>query len=663
MDKLYLLSFSNRSALRIILVALVAGFLTNTKAHADAEQDFISLLHENTGDFILEKTHLDKGDMFLEATYTYTPLDATISFYLEYGSTERITSYVDSPRQVLDIAYGFNLQQVLDNAREDVNRIMNSGDELFNRVELYDWQAQHGTLLENYAFFEQLPREVGPFDLSYFNVSNPLEYRISYRSDDVEANLNLNLRFGELARQQYGSLRCRMYDFNEMQISDYSFYGDPVQGGRVLSAMNYIDGVMISMTHRFLDNPDEETAKQRIRELGETIDYDSFFTFEAPPITEPGMGMNYLDLSPDDFEDFFPAQIDELQLQDIVAYDDLMHLRADYLHEPLDHEISVHLAYGDYTDRLNRGNRLSNFQFSIESNCISDKLEQNAYRELSQKISDALDEGFVTRWEMQNLEVGNINPLLGLIPTETGSYIVHSLGGDPEDLHLTAEYHHRGEQIPVTLSMRYGDEAVQQYNRYQIIGFEENRHPFEAGGLRFHSMKADNNFLAFTYDDYRLIEAGIREPENIDDIAGLNQNLINFFDEVSPEPFLTWQPPEDYEMEFDGTLPDGTTHCLDPECMDQYLIECEPAGFGGRLNWQLGVLYRIEEAEDNQKCRLSMQYTRNPNDDWVEKPLYFTLDRNENFADSVPQIVEQCMEGQSDAHNCTGPLMDLILED
>lgn len=367
-------------------------------------------------------------------------------------------------------------------------------------------------------------------------------------------------------------------------------------------------------------------------------------------------------LDADEFAEFFPEETGPLRLQDVVSYEDAMHVRADYLYEPEDHEISIHMAYGDFSERLQvrgqlPGLRVGNFEFAGEYRCLREEVGDDTFQEVAESLV-LPQEAEITRWEMENIDMTGMNPLAGLFPVDFDDYSITSFDPDPEDLQVVAAYEHIGDGDPVTLSVRYGDDAARQYNRYQLASTQEERHRFETGGITYNAVEAGDDFLVFTYQDHLLIEAGIEEPANLEDINAQTGYISEFLSAFDTDGLLAWQAPDDYEMEFDGTLEDGAVHCLDPGCIDEHLAECEPAGFGGRLGRGLGIMYRIEEADGDQ-CRMSMTYiTNRRNDELEDEPMYFYINRNGSFAEEGLDLVEQCLEGASD--ECHGPLLDLM---
>jgi hypothetical protein len=90
------------------------------------------------------------------------------------------------------------------------------------------------------------------------------------------------------------------------------------------------------------------------------------------------------------------------------------------------------------------------------------------------------------------------------------------------------------------------------------------------------------------------------------------------------------KPRENFDKAFDDTMDDGTKICLSPKCMDEYLSKFKQDVFVGRLNRSLGVMYKIEGSQGN-RCRISITYTANPNDEWENKPLYFYVESGEGF--------------------------------
>ena len=345
-----------------------------------------------------------------------------------------------------------------------------------------------------------------------------------------------------------------------------------------------------------------------------------------------------------------------LTIRDVISYEDAMHLRVDYYHEPDDFEFSIHYGYRDYNDRIDTGlsTRVPRpFRAGVEVCVFQDGSHFDYVR-----MTNAPSEKDIIHWEFNNMDLTPMNPLAGFFSTEFGNYSMVSYSSDTDDLRFTGEYEDQETGQTAAVSARYGTSAAEQYNRYHVFGFEEEKESFEADGLTFHAIEIQGNVMAYSYFDDLLIEIGLEDLEDPENIAGFTEQLANMLQEFGTEQFITWQVPEEFREDTEFTLDDGTPLCLDPYCMDEKLEACERGAFGGQLQWNLGVVYMIEEPAENNQCMLSMQYTRNPNDEIEEKPLYFYIDKDEKFSEVVRERVTNCMEG--DDENCHGPLLDYM---
>lgn len=240
------------------------------------------------------------------------------------------------------------------------------------------------------------------------------------------------------------------------------------------------------------------------------------------------------------------------------------------------------------------------------------------------------------------------------ISEEIGDFSGSSMNIDDEAMMARGQYTHPEFEDAIMLAVGYGDRAAEQYQGFQMMLFEGDPESIEADGLTFDFVEMQGNFMTFEYLDGMLISAAIQNPE--EDQESAKEMLTAFYEALEPGRFANFVPPEDQEMEFTGEV-NGATHCLDVDCFDEHIAQCEPAMFGGNLHRRLGVVYTVEEEAGNDRCRLSLKYTANPNSDWVDKPLYFNMARGDSFLDYGMDIVDECMGGSGE-YGCDGPLLD-----
>ena len=644
--------------LTILIVCLMVGISAHAGiSYADNAEDLVDLLPEDTEHFVLEDIELDEEELFLTATYVYKPEGAEVYKYVGYSALDKVRDKAHLSEEMINIAYGINFEPLRD-TDVDINNIMSYfGDELYNEIGYLQWQMEHGTLAEESPEIEMFPLEKEAFHMISYDWVGPKEFNVRYEYADTDAEFSIQVKQGERARQFNSYTMCNVDDHEERTMGGVDFYVE--HDDRRSTARYFGDDLNIEVS-RFFDEEDEIAYREeQFEHFFSIFDSDELRTRDYRQVEEPIDGIAFKRINEDDFREYFPEQTGDFRLQELHSYEDAMHLRATYVYEPEDYEVHIHYTYGDYSYRLDSGRSsrtADRFRSGQELGCLSSRLDLEI-PEFNEIMSDLprLDEATLTRWEMENIDLTDLNPWADQIPVDHGDYSIQSLELDDDAYHLIAGYDH--PEQPVTLSVSYGDEAAEQYNRYQVLSYEEEHYPFEAGGLTFNGIQAGNHFLAYSWQDFMMIEAGMEEPDDPEDTDTHVASLQDFISGFDVNTLVAWEPPDDYEMAFDGTLDDGAVHCLEPECLDDLLPECEPAGFGGIVARGMGVKYRIEEA-DGDRCRMSMTFLANPNRDLVDEPLYFYIDRDGSFTEEGMDRVDECLDGESD--DCHGPIFDAM---
>lgn len=623
------------------------------------DDELESLLPVAPEDFTLESVEHHEDAMFIIANYIYEPLDVTIPFYMGYGEdTDVMREYISASRSTLDFSYSFdqgNLRDVVDDRSERFDIQNELQGDLSTR--LTAWEFEHGTVREEYPLSQLLSLQSSDFHLNHVDPDSDLRIETSYThaDPDIDQRISLNLIVGERGRQKYEYNRCDWTDEESIQVGDHRFYGSSATESG-MSVNGWIDGMYFDIIFRDrTDDPDPELIEQQMVDFLEAYNLDRIYDWEAPDREAPA-----LTLSEAQFSEIFTDETDHFKLQEISEFDDAMHIKATYLYEPQDEEVTLHLTYRDDRNRIARvGHRenIGNFRATVESGCMADQVDESTLDDHFDELLESVSESDLARWELEHANIAEINPLAGFFPIDAGSYYISSFDPDDEDLNVRAQYHHPDHIDPVNVAVEYGDGAAEQYNQFQLMLFEHDIDRFEITGLPFDIFEDDGNMAAFSYMDGLLMAALYQNPEE-EDVDALHEQLVDFFTEFEPATFAGWEPPEDYEMEFTGEV-DGVPFCLDMECFDDHIARCEPGKFGGNISWNLGVMYSVEEPAGEDQCRLSLEYTDNPNSDWEEQPLYFTMDRGESFRDSAQDILDDCTEGTGD-HGCDGPLLDVI---
>jgi hypothetical protein len=590
--------------------------------------------------------------MFLRADYSYKPLDKRVSFLLQYEENNVIAKEAKVLSSTFKMHHSIDrsaLRKIL--SRSEMRDIYDRFKELYNYKGYIEWQKQHGSLLDEHPVIEVFPLEYKSFSIRGYELDRG-EFKASYRTPESGGYPSITLLAGEAARQYARKELCG--DPEKIDINGTTFYRR--EGKRSYSLLTRLDNVFVTVAYRYGDNPDKASIQEKTAILAKGLDLERIRNFDYPRIEGPG-----IEIDADEFAPFFPEKSGDLTLQKVYSYPGAMHIRADYMYEPENHEVSLHMAYGNYSDRLKtglRGPSVGNFRIAYETGCLHEKIDRKAIRQVTSSIP-VPDEADIVQWEMKNLDYTAVNSLAGYFPVSFGKFTVESFNPDDDELEVKSKYAVAGSEKPISFNVVYGKEAAKNYNRYQFAAFEkeEQLRTIDIDALTFEVVDIGKRVLATHYDDQLLITVMMVKAENQKALTDIIDDVEDFLTGFDVEQFADWEAPENYEETFDDTTDDGTKICLSPKCMDEYLSKCKPAVFVGRLNYSLGVMYKIEEASQG-RCRLSMTYTRNPNDEWENKPLYFYLESGESFKNGAKGKIKECLEG--DGSNCEGPLMDVI---
>ena len=648
------------SKLTVLPICMLLAFAGSVLASNPAE-DFKNLLVEETEYFTLQDFEFDEENMFLKAEYLYKPLDKPATLYLEYGEHENISDIASRFSTIGEVAQTWDTGDIYSDMSRSERRVARSHfDEVVSNADIFKWQKNHGSLYEEISYLEAFPLETANASLQRHSQGNSTEIRTSYDLKTSDRSISLNVQHGESGRQAGNRLHCGDPDIVEIASSE--FYES--QGSRSYSLRHLDDDVLITVAKSYDGGGNQEEMNQSVRDFAAELDIDRFNNQTYPGLDGPGDGIPFVQLESSDFEALFPEQMGEnLTLQGVESYDNAMHVRADYLYEPEDHIVGVHLAYGDYANTLQTGLRIGNvgsFRSQYEVGCLEDQISEQDYNNLREAL-ELPAESEITKWEMENIDYSEVNPLVAYFPLEFEGYRIESIRPDADDLEVVGEYYNAEEDQTMNISARYGDSAIRQYHRYQLLSFGDQieKHAFDVGGRTFFGVESRGDFYAHNFTDNLMIEAGTEVPDGMENPHDLATPVGEFITAFNTEPFYNWEPPEDFTVRTPTELGDGTPICFGTDCMEEKLTACEPAAFGGRMDRRLEVAYKIVEPAGDQ-CRISMEYIRNPNDEWIEQPLYFSMDRDADFADTVQEAVKECMEGRTDAYDCGGPLLELL---
>lgn len=615
-------------------------------------EDLTDFLPEESENFTLEQVDPDEDAAFIKADYIHQPTDTKIPFYLAYGeASEILYDYNASGYSQESFTYSRDISEL----REKSDDAYSIAQELLGDLstKLLAWELENGTLRDDYPMTGLFPIHLNSFSVTNFRVKTDVQTEASYRHSDLEQTVQFQLHRGELAHQEHELVKCEWTDQNAFEIAGETFYGNASESGMTIKT--YTDGYFIDVTLRDrTDNPDVQHIEQQMEKFMESFNINRLSDWEAPVPKTPAVL-----LSEEQFADFLPDKTEHFSLQDIESKENAMLVKANYLYKPEEHMVTLNMAYRDDTNKLGgRTQSVGNFRLNVVPKCLGNEVETNDYNNHFSELYENIDESELANWEIEQASLEKVNPLARYFPATIGNFTVNSIRPDDEDLTVKAEYQQSDQEDPVNVLVTYGDDAARRYNQLQLSLFENEPTEMEVDNTSFDVLEMDDDIVAFKYDDHWLITVGYSDidQENKED---LHQQLANFLNSFQPNQLANFEAPENYEMDFTGEK-DGTKLCLGLDCFDEQISKCEPAQFGGRLQYRLGVMYKIEEPSGDNQCRLSFEYTRNPNSDLEEQPLYFLMNREDSFLESGRDIIEDCLEGNTEL--CEGPLLDIISE-
>ncbi len=656
-------------AIVVITIWLIPGTILGQEITGD---DIVEIIPEESETFTLQGVEPSEDAAFIKAVYVYNPLGVEIPFYIAYGDdAELIREYTSVTYSTENFVYATddsNLKEKLDDGESTygIRSELRGG----LSTKLLNWEMKNGNLQEEYPLIQLFSTNVGSFAMSSIQNKSSTSVRVNYKTADDKQSVKVKLYHGERARQEYQLAKCNWDEKESLDLDGTTYYDSAKESGGTalapgakeseMTVQAYIDDIFIELhLQDDTDNSDAQQVEQQMNTFVTNFDTDRFAGWTYPKGEEPA-----IKLTKEEFRNFFQEETEHFSLQQVESFEDAMHIKATYLFEPEDHEVTVHLAYREDVERLatirNPLNDRGDFRVTVEPSCLDEKVDRSQFNSYLEELHQVVNESDLTKWEIEHANFEKINPLIGYIPKEVGSFNIVSLRREDEELLASGKYQQSGEEDEFYLLLNYGDEAAKKYNRFQLALFENKSTQHEVDGLSFRLAELNNRIVAFTYIDDLLIAAYYREPEQ--DIETIQQQLIDFLAGFEPGRLTDFQSPEDYEMEFTSEV-NGTKRCLGIKCFEQQLKQCNSAQFGGRIQRRLGAIYEIEGSSGDSSCRLSFQYTRNPNSDLEDQPLYFTMDRNESFLEAGPDIVEECLEGDSESRNCEGPLLKMLSEE
>ncbi len=216
--------------------------------------------------------------------------------------------------------------------------------------------------------------------------------------------------------------------------------------------------------------------------------------------------------------------------------------------------------------------------------------------------------------------------------------------------------------VEIQMRMGYGADAADAYRelRGQLGMANPESHEIQVQGKDVTLLSVEGNLMASTFFDQWLIAGAF---EGVDAEAGLEafaETASAFFEAFDLERLAEWSPPEGVNVNL-ADVQTGVTDCYNMDCFGEAVAACEPAQLYGMLGRNVTARYLVEEPVGADQCQVSFVFKDNPNDEWENQPMYFTLDRDGEFSqDLLMSIMDECTEGDREAYNCDGPLLDLI---
>ncbi|MGM0580913.1 MAG: hypothetical protein ACQETL_09560 [Bacteroidota bacterium] len=661
----YFLKLKNYYLLSLLFAFI---FINNGNAQ-DAQKDFQDLLKGDTEHFKLLKTdYIKKGpsEYFIKAIYNYEEEDVEVPVLIEYPNKSNAEAEgYDYMSDIHKMNYYIDKSAV--KAKVGRNKMYGLRDvfkELENKEGYIDWQINHGNMVKDLPALSLFPLDLKDFRLS--TISLPSASSTSYKSFTVfyttpllDDRIEVNIDHGLKARLNFeGCDKSSPYT-----VEGKDFFTDKIIGKRksLLMLEYYQDGVRIEIKSPASEDRKIDDELEELKPFLQAFDMEAIQDFDFPNVKQPFAQVPFESMDVDFFREIFTNNDENYELKEVTTFDDKMIVTYHLIYKPENADIKLHLAYGDFKKEIKSSffyrPELKRFNSYVEFDCSLSGIDDSEKRNV---ISDKFlfDQKKVTRWEKENIDFSNVNSLADLGELQVGEFELTEFKPELDKPKATFAYENEnGEEVKISLT--YGDDAARQYHRFQLITFDENNDAHSGqlsiDGRTFEILEMRKNFVAYLYKDF--FQIGVLTDNDEGSLEDSKALIESFLEEFSMEKAFAWEAPDDYEMSFNGKTKDGTDLCLDTECMEEKLKNCETAAFGGRLNRKLGVIYKIKEMKEGG-CQLSMVYTHNPNKDWVDKPLYFSIPGEESFSQEVIQKVTDCMEGKDD--DCSGPLLDEI---
>lgn len=258
-----------------------------------------------------------------------------------------------------------------------------------------------------------------------------------------------------------------------------------------------------------------------------------------------------------------------------------------------------------------------------------------------------------------------------LVPENLDGYTLDEVDVKENSPTLRAVYQSESEDGSIRFTLSYGEDAAERYRRMRgslslaAADGEIDTGEVSVQGRTVATARKRSELIAMTYFNHFLVGFTAREArvleapggEKVDTTKGLmdpEATLVDFLEKVDLDRLAEWSPPDEVEYTL-GNVPD----CVEMECFREHFSRCETAQLTGTLGRRITATYTIEEQLADDQCQMSLVFTDNPNPEWENTPLYFTMNPADGFSmDDVKGVIDDCVEGEGENYNCSGPLLD-----
>lgn len=254
--------------------------------------------------------------------------------------------------------------------------------------------------------------------------------------------------------------------------------------------------------------------------------------------------------------------------------------------------------------------------------------------------------------------------LQSLVPETLDGYTRNELDVKESSPSVRGVYQLESDDGTISFAISYGKDAADRYRKSRgKISLAAGQGEMETGevsvqGRSVITAQMGSQLIAMAYFNHFLVGVnaeGLDVPES---------TVVDFLEKVGLDRIAEWSPPDDVEYTLAETEPDASA-CVDMDCFSERVTQCEEAQLIGALGRRVTARYAVEGPAGDGQCRLSFVFTDNPNADWENTPLYFTVDSEAGFSmKDVKTVMEGCVERDGDpSYDCEGPLLERMRDD